>query len=106
MVIYWKKNRLRRGTMGKLTYAKMKKQLRALHDCVANDSGSVEDAKVKFEASYSDDKEDTRERDVFYSNSSKKGGTIVEIIEAFIREVVVIVQEEKQKKWKMEEPFR
>ena len=66
------KQRLARATMGKLTYANMKQQL-AVHDCSSNDSVSEEDAEVKTEASYSDDKEDTRERDEFYSNSSKKG---------------------------------
>lgn len=59
--------------MGKLTYANMKKQLRATHDCGSNDSVSEDDANVKTEASYSDDKEDTRERDEFYSNSGNKG---------------------------------
>ena len=54
--------------MGKLTYANMMEELRAIHDSV-----SKEDAKIKIEASYNDDKEETRERDVFYSNSSKKG---------------------------------
>ena len=57
--------------MGKLTYVNMMEQLRAIHD-----SASKEDAKVKIEESYSDDKEETRERDVFYSNSSKKGNGI------------------------------
>ena len=67
------KQGLVRVIKGKLTYANMKKQLRAIHDCGSNDSFSEEDAKLKIEASYSDDKEDTRERNVFYSNSSKKG---------------------------------
>ena len=57
--------------MGKLTYVNMMEQLRAIHD-----SASKEDAKVKIEGSYSDDKEETRERDVFYSNSSKRGNGI------------------------------
>ena len=47
----------------------MKKQLTAIHGCSFNDFVSDEDAKVTIEASYSDDKEDTRERDVFYSDS-------------------------------------
>ena len=58
--------------MGKLAYANMKKQLRAIYDCSSNDFVSDEDAKVTTEASYSDDKEDTRERDVFYSDSCNK----------------------------------
>lgn len=62
--------------MGKLSYANMKKQSRALHDCDSNDSVSVEVVKVKIKASYSDEKDYTRERDVFYSNSSKKGNGI------------------------------
>lgn len=59
--------------MGKLSYAYMKKQSRALHDCDCNDSVSVEFVKVKIKASYSGQKDDTRERDAFYSNSNKKG---------------------------------
>ena len=50
--------------MGKLTYANMKKQLRAIHDCGSNDSVSEQEAKVKNEASYSRDKEDIGEKDV------------------------------------------
>ena len=73
MLIYWKKNRLTGAIMGKLSYANMKKQSRALHDCDSNDSVSVEVVKVKIKASYNDEKDDTRERDVFYSNSNKKG---------------------------------
>ena len=64
------KQRLARATAGKLTYANMKKQLRTIHECGCNNSVS-EDAKVKIEASYSDDKENTTE--MFYSNNSKKG---------------------------------
>ena len=63
------KQRPARATTGNLTYANMKKQLRAIHDC---GSVSGEDAKVTIETSCSDDKKDTRERDVFDSNSSKK----------------------------------
>ena len=48
------RQRLARVTMGKLTYVTMKKQLRAIHDCCSN--YSHEDAKVKTEASCSDDK--------------------------------------------------
>ena len=50
------RQRLARVTMGKLTYVTMKKQLRAIHDCCSNYSVSHEDAKVKTEASCSDDK--------------------------------------------------
>ena len=52
--------------MGKLTYANMKKQLRAIHDCGSNDSVSEDKANFKAEASYSDDKADTREKSVFF----------------------------------------
>ena len=44
----------------------MKKQLRAIHDCGSNDSVSEEKAKFKAEASYSDDKADTRGKSVLY----------------------------------------
>ena len=79
ILVYWllinaniseeKQQRLARETVGKLAYANMKKQLTAIHGCSFNDFVSDEDAKVTIEASYSDDKEDTRERDVFYSDS-------------------------------------
>ena len=49
--------KLARATMGKLMYLNMKKQLRAIHNCGSNDPVSAEDAKVKIEASYSDDKD-------------------------------------------------
>ena len=93
------KQRLARATAGKLTYANMKKQLRTIHECGCNNSVS-EDAKVKIEASYSDDKENTRE--MCFIVITVRRGTIVEIIEALIREVVVIIQEKK----KTEELFR
>ena len=73
--------------MGKLTNANMKKQLRTIHDCGSNDSVSGEDAKVKIETSYSDDKKDTRE--MFYSNNSKNGYNRGN--NSLIREVVVIL---------------
>ena len=42
--------------MVKLTYANMKKHLTTIHGCGSNGSVSEEDAKIKIEASYSDDK--------------------------------------------------
>ena len=84
-----------RTTMGKLTYVNMKKQSRAIHACGSNDSVSEEDAKVKIEASYINDKEDTREM-CFIVIAVRRGAT-VEIIEALIREVVVKIQEEKER---------
>ena len=93
------KQRLARATAGKLTYANMKKQLRTIHECGCNNSVS-EDAKVKTEASYSDDKENTTEM-CFIVITVR--GTIVEIIEALIREVVVIIQKEKKKTEEMED---
>ena len=94
------KQRLVRATVGKLTYANMKKQLRTIHECGCNNSVS-EDAKVKTEASYSDDKENTTE--MCFIVITVRRGTIVEIIEAFIREVVVIIQKEKKKTEEMED---
>ena len=44
----------------------MKKQVRAIHDCGSNHSVSEEKAKFKAEASYSDDKTDTRETSILF----------------------------------------
>lgn len=89
--------------MGKLTYVNMMEQLRAIHD-----SASKEDAKVKIEGSYSDDKEETRERDCFIVIAVRREMEfpflllIVKMTEASITEAVVIIQEEKRKKEEVE----